>query len=300
MRSGYLCVLASYTVWGLLPIYWKQLAGVSPSEILMHRILWACAASWLALAVSRGSRGTLSRLREPRVLRATAVTAALIGVNWHIYVSAVAAGRIVEASLGYYITPLVNVVLGLLFLGERMTRLQAAAAVMAAAAVVTLTAAHGSFPWISVSLAVTFGLYGLAKKTSPLDSVTGLALESLFLLPVAGGYVVYLAATGGGAFGRDAGRTALLVGAGVVTAIPLWVFAEGAQRIPLKSVGFLQYLLPTLMLLVATVVYAEPFDRTRGLAFGMIWLALGLYTATLLGRREPAGPAAAPAAARRG
>ncbi len=287
MRSGYLLVLAAYAVWGLLPVYWKQLGGVSPSEILMHRILWACALFWIAIAVRRGGRGALETLREPRVLRATAASAALLGVNWHIYVSAVAAGRIVEASLGYYITPLVSIVLGLLFLRERMTRLQAGAAAMAAAAVVTLTAAHGSFPWISVSLAVTFGLYALAKKTSPLDSVTGLALESLFLLPLAGGYVVTLAAAGGGAFGRDAGRTALLVGAGVVTAIPLWVFAEGAQRIPLKTVGFLQYLLPTLMLVVGTVVYGEPFDRTRGLAFGMIWLALGLYSATLVARRAP-------------
>ena len=159
---------------------------------------------------------------------------------------------------------------------------------IAAAAVVYLTVAHGSFPWISVSLAVTFGLYGLAKKTSTLDPVTGLALESLFLLPLAAGYVIFLAAAGGGSFGRDPLRTALLVGAGIVTAIPLWVFAEGARRIALKSVGFLQYLLPTLMLAVATVVYGEPFDRTRGIAFGAIWLALGLYTTTLL-RPEPAG-----------
>jgi chloramphenicol-sensitive protein RarD len=300
MRSGYVSVLAAYAVWGLLPVYWKQLSGVSPSETLMHRILWACALSWIALALAGRGRGALRALREPRVLRATAASAALIGVNWHIYVSAVAAGRIVEASLGYYITPLVSIVLGLLFLRERMSRLQAAAAAMAAAAVVYLTAAHGRFPWISVSLAATFGLYGLAKKTSPLDSVTGLALESLFLLPLAGGYVVYLAAAGGGAFGRDAPLTALLVGAGVLTAIPLWVFAEGAQRIPLKSVGFLQYLLPTLMLLVGTVVYGEPFDRTRGLAFGLIWLALALYSVTLVAGRGPAEPAARAAAVRRG
>ncbi len=288
MRAGYLLVLAAYTVWGLLPVYWKQLSAVAPSEVLMHRILWACAASWIAMPFFRRSATAL--LRQPRVLRAAAVAAALIGVNWHVYVSAVAAGRIVEASLGYYITPLVNIVLGMLFLRERMSRLQVVATLMAATAVVYLALAHGTFPWISVGLAVTFGLYGLAKKTSPLDSISGLALESLFLLPLAAVYVLYLGATGGGVFGREAAATGLLVGAGIVTAIPLWVFAEGARRIPLKSVGFLQYLLPTLMLFVATVVYGEPFDRARGIAFGVIWLALGLYTATLL---RPA-PAPAP------
>ena len=291
MSSGYLLVLAAYTVWGLLPLYWKQLSGVAPSEVLMHRILWACAASWIAVPLFGRSAAVL--FRRPRVLSGAAVAAALIGVNWHIYVSAVAADRIVEASLGYYITPLVNIVLGLLFLRERMSRLQTVAALLAAAAVVYLTIAHGTFPWISVGLAVTFGLYGLAKKTTPLDPISGLALESLFLLPLAAGYVVYLGASGGGVFGRDAAPTALLVGAGVVTAIPLWVFAAGARRIPLKSVGFLQYLLPTLMLFVATVVYGEPFDRTRGIAFGVIWLALALYTATLL---RPAPAAARPAA----
>jgi chloramphenicol-sensitive protein RarD len=286
MRVGYLSVLAAYAVWGLLPVYWKQLAGVSPTEILMHRILWACALSWAALLAVRGLQRP--NLRDPRVLRSAAAAAALIGVNWHIYVSAVGAGRIVEASLGYYITPLVNILLGMAFLKEKLTRLQAVAALIAAAAVAYLTVAHGAFPWISVGLAVTFGLYGLVKKTSPLDPVTGMAMESLFLLPLAAGYVVFVAAAGGGAFGREPLRTALLVGGGVVTAIPLWVFAEGARRIPLQSVGFLQYLLPTLMLLVATLGYREPFDPTRAVAFAAIWVALALYTATLLRPRAAA------------
>ena len=285
--TGYAQILLAYTVWGLLPMYWKQLSGADPVEILIHRTLWACALSWVVLA-KRGAEA-LRLLREPAVLRAVGASALLLAVNWWIYVAAVNSGRIVEASLGYYMTPLVNVLLGVLFLGERLRGLQAAAFVMALAAVLALTVSHGRLPWISVGLAATFGLYALVRKTSSAESVAGFALETLLLTPIAAAVAIYLLATGRGRFGAG-GETGWLLGAGAVTAMPLWLFASGVRKIPMKSVGFLQFLLPTLMLLVGVIVYREPFGGARALAFGVIWAALALYAVSLIrARRAPEG-----------
>jgi chloramphenicol-sensitive protein RarD len=281
-RTGLLYGLAAYLAWGLLPLYFRALHGVPPLEILAHRIVWsvlllAGLTTWLGrwpevvrpLATWRG-RGLLS------------ATTALITVNWGVYIWAVHAGRVLEASLGYFINPLVNVLLGVLFLGEALSRRQQVAVGLAAIGVAVLVATAGTFPWVALVLAVSFGLYGLLRKVARVDAVAGLFSETALLAPLAIAGLLVLAHRGTGHLGEAPAVSALLVAAGLVTALPLIWFALGVQRLRLSTVGLLQYVAPTMQFSIAVFVFGEPFTAAHGLAFGCIWGSLALYTVDVL------------------
>jgi chloramphenicol-sensitive protein RarD len=283
--EGVLAATGAFVLWGLLPVYWKALAAFGPVEIIAHRIVWSLALT-AALVSMRGSWSGIGRvLRSRRDAPRLAASAALLSANWLLYVWGVNTGRVLETSLGYYVTPLANVALGTLFLGERLRRLQVAALLLAAAGVLNQIAAHGRFPWIALGLAGTFSLYGLLRKTATLDSLPGLAAETALLTVPAAAYLAALAAGGGGAVGHAglAGHL-LLAGTGVVTAVPLLLFAHGARRVRLTTVGILQYLAPTGTFLLGVLLYREPFDRTRLVTFVLIWAAVAIYAADALAR----------------
>lgn len=277
--SGAVAAAAAYTLWGFFPVYWRALLGVPALELLGHRVVWSLAFVGV-LQFARRDRTRLAQAwRRPVTLRAFVLTAVLLGVNWLVYLWANNNGHIVEASLGYFITPLVNVVLGLVVLRERLRRGQLLAVGIAAIGVGYLILNAGGWLWISFVLALSFGLYGLLRKTARLDSLEGLSVEMAILFWPALGYLLYLEATGRGALGHGSPLTdALLVGAGVVTAVPLLLFAYGARRIPLSALGILQYIAPTLQFLLGVFVYGEPFTTIRLIGFAVIWLALVVYT----------------------
>lgn len=279
MNKGIAYAIGAFTLWGLLPVYWKLLQHVPSVQLLGHRIVWSFVFLVLVLWLGRRSGGIRAALRKPRVLGWYVLTAALIAVNWLTYIWAVNAGFIIETSLGYFINPLLSVALGVLFLRERLRRGQWAAIALATAGVLYLTFVYGAFPWIALTLAITFGVYGLVKKVAPLDSVNGLAVETAILFVPALGYLLSAEFGGDGAF-VHAGLLSdvLLVGAGPVTTIPLWLFAAAARRIPLSQIGLLQYIGPTLQFSLGVAVYREPFSATRLIGFGIVWLALAIYT----------------------
>ena len=286
MTKGFWHALGAYGLWGLLPMYWKWLHPVPAVELISHRILWSCVFLGGVIFFQRGARVFASSV-SPKILGMHALAAALIGINWLTYVWAVNAGFIVETSLGYFINPLISVLLGLVFLGERLRRWQWIALGLALAGVLYLTTAYGSLPWIALTLAFSFGLYGLVKKIAPLGSVHGLTVETGLLFVPALFYVIYVHGRGGGAFIHLGLRTDLLLaGTGLVTTIPLLLFASAAQRIPLSLMGLLQYIAPTLQLLLGVLVFGEPFSRRQFTGFGMVWIALMIFgTESLLARR---------------
>lgn len=294
---GVFYAAGAFVCWGVVVVYWKQLAHVPAAEILAHRIVW-CAVFAIALVALLGRLGPmLEAIRRPRRLGVLALTGALITFNWGLFIWAVNEGRILDTSLGYYINPLVNIVLGLVLLGEKLTRLQQAAVALAAAAVVFQTAMLGVFPWIGITLALTFGLYGYLRKVVPVDSLEGLAIESLLVAPFAAVALVLLWAEDRGAFLQvDLSTDALLLLAGPVTAIPLMLFAAGARRIRLSTVGFLQYLAPSITALLAVWVYGELFTWISGVTFALIWTALAMVSAEAV-RREVSAPRPEPPAA---
>jgi chloramphenicol-sensitive protein RarD len=300
--EGALATGLSFVLWGLLPVYWKALAGAGAVEIIAHRIVWSLA--FTAILVSAlGLWGSIIRVvRSPRQAARLALSSALLSSNWLIYVWGVNTGRILETSLGYFVTPLVNVALGVVFLRERLRAAQVAALALAAAGVLNQIVAQGQPPWIALGLAATFAFYGLLRKTAVLDSLPGLAAETAVLTVPAGIYMAALAARGAGALGHaDWPTHLLLAGTGVVTAVPLLLFAFGARRIRLTTVGILQYLSPTGTFLLETLVYHEPFDRTRAVTFSLIWIALAIYAAEGIrrARRETAEAGPRPAASDR-
>ncbi len=279
MNKGTLYALGAYLMWGVFPIYWKLLHEVSALEIIFHRILWSFIFV-LGVILSRREGHLLSRaFAKPRTLFVFVCSAMLLGVNWLTYVWGVNAGYIVETSLGYFINPLVSVLLGVVFLRERLRPLQWLPVVLAAGGVIFLTLRYGALPWIALVLAFTFGMYGLVKKTSPLESLHSLAMETGILVLPAGLFLVYWEAVGTGSFLHSNGQVRLLmILSGLVTAIPLLLFGGGARRIPLSMIGILQYIAPTMQLLIGVWLYHEPFDQTRLVGFALIWLALLLYT----------------------
>ena len=277
MRKGIICAVGAYLIWGLVPIYWKLLDGIPATQLIAHRFVWSSFALFGFILLRRQSSEFLAGLRVKRAVWSYAATAALIAVNWLVYVWAVNAGFIVETSLGYFINPLVSILLGVIVLRERLRRTQWIPVCLAFAGVLYLTVTYGSLPWISLTLAFTFGLYGLVKKTAPLNSFQGLALETGLLLGPTLGYLIYAERAGTGAFLHN-GATVdmLLLLAGLVTTIPLLLFAEAAKRIPLSIIGMLQYIAPTLQFLLGVFVYKEPFNRNQLIGFGMVWTALAL------------------------
>ncbi|HOP62068.1 MAG TPA: EamA family transporter RarD [Spirochaetota bacterium] len=286
--KGTVFTFLAFVMWGLLPGYWKQLKAVPAEEIICHRVMWSflVSASFLFLA----GRGSLFRniLANRKLRLLVYLTSALIALNWLTYVYAINTDRIVEASLGYYINPLVSVFLGMVFLRERLTRLQTVALVLAICGVSYNTFSLGSVPWIAITLAFSFGLYGLFKKIGNLDSVTSLTIETMLLTMVALPVLLYMKSRGTGAFGSISFSTDLiLAGSGIVSALPLYLFSSGAKLIPLSRVGFLQYIAPTLSLVIGVLIYGEPFTHVHAVSFAFIWTALVLYTVSgFTGRRE--------------
>lgn len=285
MNAGVLYAVAAYTSWGAFPLYFKALQQFAPLEVLLHRMVWSLAFIVIVLGVRRHWAWIGAALRQPKIVAGFAASALLLAANWFIYIWAVNNGRVVDASLGYFINPLFNVLLGALLLHERLRPVQWAAVGLAAAGVAWLTWQGGGLPWIALLLAITFGLYGLLRKTAALGALEGLALETLLLFPLAAGYLALLTLQGRNGF-LDAAPAAqwLLIAAGPITAIPLLLFAAGARRIPLSLLGLLQYIGPTLQLLLGVWLYHEPFGGARLAGFALIWSALAVYSAESLWR----------------
>ncbi|WP_354686898.1 EamA family transporter RarD [Cupriavidus necator] len=292
MQLGILYALLAYVIWGLLPLYIKSLPGIAPMEILLHRMVWSLVFLGLILAWRR-QWGWLGQVfRDRRLLLSFAASAALLCGNWFLYIWAVSANRVVDASLGYFINPLFSVLLGVVFLHERLRPVQWLSIAVAAAGVAWLTVAAGQLPWIALGLAASFGGYGLLRKTGALGALEGLSLETLLLFPIAAAALGYLFVTGQDGFTHAApGTRVLLLMAGPVTAVPLLFFAAGARRIPLSLLGLLQYTGPTLQLLLGVWLWNEPFPAQKQLGYALIWLSLALYAAEGLwmnARQKPA------------
>ena len=263
--AGILYAGAAYSLWGLFPLYWELLAVVPPIELSIHRMLW-CALFAAGVTAARGRLGMVWRVVRTR---------RLIAANWTIYIWSIASHHIVEAALGYYINPLLSIVLGVALLGERLSRVKLAAIALAAVAVGVQAVEVGHVPWIALSLALTFGFYGYVRKLTPVDPLDGLTVETCLLFPLTLGTVAFLAWQGTGAFPAAHFSTdALLVLAGPVTAVPLALFAAGVRRLRMTTLGFLQYLSPTITLAVATLVFGEPFTLADAATFGCVWVAL--------------------------
>ena len=278
MQSGLLATIAAFLVWGIFPLYWKMLAAVPALQIMAHRLAWCFLLVALYLGVRRGWSWWRPLVAQPRILKLLSASAALIAVNWWLYIWAVNTGHIVETSLGYFINPLVNVLLGVAVLKERLNRVQWLAVAIAAAGVAWLSLRVGHLPWIALTLAASFGTYGLIRKVVAVESIPALGIESSILFVPGVLYLLWAQAAGEGGFGaHGAGVDALLVASGFVTALPLALFAYGAQRIPYSMVGIIQYLAPSLQLLCGVLIYNEPFTADQAKGFGCIWLALGIY-----------------------
>jgi chloramphenicol-sensitive protein RarD len=286
-RSGLTAAVSAFAIWGVFPLYLKPLAGVPPLQVMSHRIVWCCLVvfAWLAL---RGEAGSVrSALADAGTRRRLMASALFVSVNWLIYVWAVANGHVVDASLGYFINPLFSVVLGVFVLGERLNRAQWTAVALAAAGVLYLAVVAGRAPWIALALAFSFGMYGLIRKVVAVDAVAGLATETLLLSPFALVFLAWAEWHGTGALGHSSAIVdTLLVGSGLVTAMPLALFAYGARRIPLSTVGLVQYIGPTLQFLIGVFVFGESFTRERAIGFVMIWGALAIYAIDGLWRRS--------------
>lgn len=280
--AGFGFVISAYVLWGFLPLYLKALAHIPPAEVVAHRIIWSVPLVFALLVVTRRTAELRAALRSPRVLAMAMLTAGLISVNWSVYVWAIATGHVLDAALGYYITPLFSVLLGAVLLGERLSRLQMFAVALAAIAVAYLTISAGGVPWVGLGLSVSWGFYAFFKKSLPIGPNQGFLLEALILLVPALGYLWFLAAEGDSLFLSNASTTWLLLGCGVVTAVPLILYANGAKLLRLSTVGLLQYIVPTMVFLIAVFWFGEPFDQARMVAFPMIWAALVIYTYSVL------------------
>ena len=288
MRTGVLSAALAFLCWGLFPIYFHALNDVPPAEILVHRVVWSLLFLMIVLTIRRQWNWVRPLLREPRVIASFAVSALLLSGNWLLYIWAVNNGHVIESSLGYFINPLVNVMLGYLVLKERLRAFQWAAIGLAACGVAWLAWDAGRMPWIALVLAASFGLYGLMRKTAALGALEGLSFETMLLFPFALGYVVWLTMTGANAFiNTESDFTRwLLVAAGPITAIPLLLFAAGARKIPLSVLGLLQYIGPTIQFALGIFLFHEAFTSGKLVGFLMIWSALALYAAEGLWKRS--------------
>lgn len=275
--------LGAYLLWGLLPFYMKAVAHLPLAEVIAHRIVWSVPIAAAVLVWAGRTADFKAAIRSPRTIAMAALTAALISVNWGIYVWAISVDRTVETALGYYINPLVVVVVGAVLLGERLDRLQIAAVALAAVAVTLLTIEGGKLPWVSLALAFSFAAYGFFRKTLPIGPSQGFLLEVLLLSVPALGYIVYLITTGQDHIVSSNGTdTALLIGCGPVTSIPLLLFAFGAKLLRLSTIGIMQYIAPTMVFLIAVLIFDEPFGTAQAIAFALIWAALAIYSWSML------------------
>lgn len=280
---GFAFAISAYVLWGFLPIYMKALAHLEPVEVLAHRVLWSVPIAAAVLLMLGRTADVRAAFQSPKTLGMAVVTAALISVNWTIYIWAIVSGNALDAALGYYINPIFSVLLGAVLLGEKLNKMKWAAIALATIAVVILTIETGELPIIAVALTTTWGFYAYFKKSLPVGPNQGFLLEVLLLAPPAIGYVLYQSITGQGHFmAGTPWDTWLLLGCGVVTAVPLMLYANGAKLLRLSTIGMLQYIAPTMIFLVAVFVFGETFGPARMIAFPLIWLALGLYSVSLV------------------
>jgi len=286
-RRGLTYGFAAYCIWGAFPLYWPLLEPAGAVEILAHRVLWSCVTMGLLVVLLRRTGHLRRLLRDRRTRRLLAIAAVTISVNWGIYIWGVNNERVVETSLGYFINPLVTVLLGVLVLGERLRPLQWAAMALATVAVVVLTVDYGQVPWVAVALALSFGSYGLLKKTADVEAVESLTFETLVIGPVALGYVLWLSFAGQAHFGHHGvGHSLLFVAAGIVTAVPLLCFGAAAIRVSMVSLGLLQYLTPILQFLLGVLYFREDMPAGRWVGFVLVWLALVVFTAEAITHRR--------------
>jgi len=282
--QGIIYAILAYSSWGILTLFWKHLDTIPTVNVLAHRILWSWVFT-LVLCLPKRRSYLRQYFSCPKSLVKLTITAILVSLNWGVYIYAINTGQIVEASLGYFINPLVSIVLGMIFLGEKLNKIQLAAFSLAMAGVAYLTFNYGHFPWIAIVLALTFGIYGLLKKQMNYDSMSALAVETTLVAPIALGYLVF-----GGSSGillltnQSFSMSMMLVLAGVVTALPLYWFGTAAVKIPLYAIGFFQYITPTMQLFIGVFVFHETFSTTHTISFSLIWLGLALYIGDIIAK----------------
>ena len=277
-QVGIMCAIAAYTMWGIAPIYFKQLTVLPAAEILMHRVTWSVLVLVGLIAGLKQRAKVAAALRNKKVMQVLLVAGILLGANWLLFIWAVNNDHILDASLGYYINPLINVFLGRLFLGERLRTFQRVAVVLAIVGVAILIFSYGHVPWIALVLAGSFSIYGILRKQVAVDSLPGLFIETLMLSPLALGYWLLFGSEYSNLFNNDASLNMLILAAGIVTTAPLLCFTAAARRIMYSTLGFLQYIGPTLMFVLAVYLYDEPLDEARLITFGFVWLALAVFS----------------------
>lgn len=284
--NGFLFALSAYLLWGFLPLYMKALAHISPAEVIAHRILWSIPVAGLLLIILKRTDDLKKAIRNPRMLGMAAVTATLISVNWGIYVWAIGAGHALDTALGYFINPLFSILMGAVLLKEKLKRTQIAALALVVIAVIILTVEAGRLPVVALALTFSWGFYAFFRKTLPIGPNQGFLLEVLLLSPIALGYLVYLNLQGGGHFLMgNMTDTILLASAGLVTAVPLILYANGAKLLRLSTIGIMQYIAPSMIFITAVFVFHEPFSMAKAIAFPLIWAALVIYTLPMLRQR---------------
>ena len=286
-QQGLIYALFAYGIWGLFPLFFKQVSDLPPLEVLAHRVIWASMFTALILTLIRGWKNSVPHLKNPRIWLTLGLSAILIAVNWGVFIYAVTDGQVLASSLGYFLTPIINVLLGTLVLGEKQDKFRKIAMVLAGTGVLWQIIALGELPWISLVLACSFGVYGLIRKQAPVDTLSGLLIETLVLCPVALIYWFWLVDSGQDHFmssGSDAGR---MIAMGVLTSLPLLAFAAAAQRLSLTVIGFLTYLAPTGHFLLAVFLYEEPFGIHQLISFALIWCALLVFSGSALFARKP-------------
>ncbi len=276
-RSGILMGLTAYAVWGVMPLYFKALAHVAATEIVAHRIVWSLLLLGALASLLKRWPAIRAAMTTPRIAMTLVVTAALIALNWLVYIYAVVSGHVLEGSLGYFLNPLVNVLLGTILLKERLSLFQKGAVLLAASGVAVLAVGAGGALWISLTLAASFALYGFVRKVTPVDSIEGLSIESFLLAPLALGWIIWLQESGQGHFLHDWRTDLFLVLGGAVTATPLLLFTAAAKRLPYSTLGFLQYVAPSLQFLLAVLVFHEPLTTAHLVCFAAIWAALAIF-----------------------
>jgi chloramphenicol-sensitive protein RarD len=286
--TGFLFAMSAYVFWGFLPLYMKMLAHIPPQEVIAHRVLWSLPIAAIVLMAQGRTADIKLALRTPSMLGMAAVTAVLVSLNWGVYVWAIGAGHALDAALGYYINPLFSIFLGAVLLKEHLTKLQKYAVLLAALAVIVLTIGAGGLPVVALTLTLSWGFYAYFKKQLPIGPNQGFTLEVLLLTPFAIAYILYAQVAGNSHFFQgNATDTALLFGCGLVTAIPLMLYANGAKLLRLSTIGIMQYVAPTMIFLIAVFAFGEPFGLPRMIAFPMIWAALVLYSIAMFRGRKP-------------
>ena len=280
--AGFFFALAAFTIWGLLPLFWRLLEFAEPLEVLAHRALWSLPVAIIAVLFVGRFQQIAPTFKNPKSLAVLCLCALLISYNWGVFIWAIANNRVLESAMAYYINPLMSVALGVFFLQDKLTPLQKTAVGFAAAAVLVLTLASGSFPWIAITLAFTFAVYGYLRKTVDVGANQGFLIESIIIMAPAFVYLIWIANKGQIQFGASLESSLLLLLAGPATAIPLILFANGAKRLRLSTIGLMQYIAPTLMFTIATLVYGEPLSMVKLFAFILIWIALAIYSFSMI------------------